>query len=73
MGMESLILRGGKYAVFLHQGPANAFQSAFQHIFGNWLPNSEFDLDSREQFEILPPGYRPDDPNAEEEGWIPVK
>ncbi|MCH2355693.1 MAG: GyrI-like domain-containing protein [Pseudomonadales bacterium] len=73
MGMESLILKGGKYAVFLHQGPASAFQTTFQYIFGNWFPNSEFDLDSREQFEILPPGYRPDDPNAEEEVWIPVK
>ena len=72
-GMESLQLKGGKYAVFLHQGPASAYRKTWQFIFEEWLPASEYELDDREHFEILKPGYRPDDPNAEEDVWIPIK
>jgi AraC family transcriptional regulator len=71
--MDSHLLSGGKYAVFIHKGVANAFPKTFQHIFGVWLPNSEYRLDNREHFEIMEENYRPDDPNAVEEVWIPIK
>ena len=44
-----------------------------KHIFGRWLPQSEYELDDREHFELLPEGYSPVDPEAEEEVWIPIK
>jgi AraC family transcriptional regulator len=71
-GMESYTLLGGKYAVFLHKGPASDTK-IFRYIFGVWLPRSKWELDDREHFELLPPGYRPDDPNAEEEVWVPLR
>lgn len=73
-GFESCILSGGRYAVFIHKGPANTFHKTAQHIFGNWLPNSEFELDDREHFEIMGEKYKgPDNPESEEEVWVPVK
>ena len=73
VNMEAYTLKGGKYAVFIHKGPASTFHETMQHIFGNWLPNSEYELDEREHFEVLKENYNPSDPEAEEEVWIPVK
>ena len=72
-GLQMYNLTGGKYAVFIHKGPASAFKPTFDYIYGVWLPASEFELDQREHFELLEEGYVPTDPNAEEEVWIPVK
>lgn len=64
---------GGLYAMFLHRGPASAFGKVIGQIFGQWLPSSGYLLDDRPHFEVLPKGYRMDDPDAEEEIWIPIK
>lgn len=72
-GMESLVLPGGLYAVFLHRGAASAGPKTFEYIFGTWLPNSEYALDNRPHFEILGEKYKNDDPSSEEEIWIPIK
>jgi AraC family transcriptional regulator len=37
------------------------------------LPGSDYSLDSRAHFEILGKKYKHDDPNSEEEVWIPIK
>ncbi len=72
-GMEALLLPGGTYAVFLHKGGPAAGVQTFQYIFGTWLPGSDFILDvNRPHFEILGDKYRNDDPESEEEIWIPV-
>ncbi len=71
--METLTLPGGTYAVFIHRGPARDFHRTFQYIFGHWLPYSGYRLDARPQFEIMEADYRPDDPGAREEVWIPVR
>lgn len=72
-GMEVYELNGGLYAVFLHKGPPSTFQKTFQFIFGHWLPNSEYELDYREHFEVLGEKYKNNDPDSEEEVWIPIK
>ena len=72
-GMVSYDLSGGKYAVFIHHGPASAFGETMKHIFQVWLPSSGFQIDSREHFELLEEGYSPSDPQAREEIWIPIK
>jgi AraC family transcriptional regulator len=71
--MESMILKGGLYAVFLHKGPSSAGPKIFQYILGTWLPNSEYTLDNRPHFEILGEKYKNEDPSSEEEIWIPIK
>lgn len=71
-GMQPLELPGGLYAVFVHHGPATAFARTYQYIFGAWLPTSGYRLDERPHFDVMGPTYRPDDPEATEEIWIPV-
>ncbi|WP_264563714.1 GyrI-like domain-containing protein [Flavobacterium sp. N3904] len=68
--MESFTLSGGLYAVFEHKGHSIEI---FDYIFRNWIPNSKYDLDHRPHFEILGAKYKKDDPNSEEEIWIPIK
>ena len=71
--METRILTGGLYAVFIHKGTAASFSKTAQYIFGQWLPNSDYELDKRAHFELLEPAYNPVDENSEEEVWIPIK
>ncbi|MCP4440172.1 MAG: GyrI-like domain-containing protein [Aureispira sp.] len=71
--IEIFPLKGGLYAIFIHKGPANTFFKTSNYIFAEWLPNSEYELDHRAHFEILTPDYKPNDPNAQEEVWIPIK
>ena len=72
-GMELLTLNGGLYAVFLYVGAASNFQATFHYIFGVWLPNSIYELDQRAHFEILGAKYKNNDPESEEEIWVPIK
>jgi len=71
-GMETFQLNGGLYAVFIHHGAANTGPETFGYIFENWLPKSEYILDNRPHFEILGQKYKNDDPDSEEEIWIPI-
>lgn len=71
-GMESYTLSAGLYAVFEYKG-LNTDTAIFQYIFGTWLPLSEYALDNRPHFEVLGPKYKNNDPESEEEIWIPIK
>ena len=71
--MESYTLSGGLYAVFIHKGASSTGPKTFRYIFGTWLPDSDYSLDDRVHFEILGDKYKNDDPNSEEEVWIPIK
>lgn len=70
--MERFTIPTGDYAVFIHKGLPQDFPKTFDLIFNQWLPQSEYQLDKRPHFERLPPNYRPDNPESEEEVWIPV-
>ena len=72
-GMQLLIVEEGLYAVFNHIGDASKARETFGYIFGFWLPNSEYELDNRPQFEILGEKYKNNAPDSEEEIWIPIK
>jgi AraC family transcriptional regulator len=72
-GMETLISPCGLYAVFLHKGAASKGPEMYQYIFGTWLPASDFLLDDRPHFAVMGEKYKNDDPDSEEEVWIPVK
>ena len=73
-GIDCHTLTGGKYAVFILRGLHSKTLKTMQSIFTDWLPNSEFDFDDREQFEIMSDKYLgPNDANSEEEIWIPIK
>ena len=71
-GMETYTMPGGLYAVFLHKGAATDL-STFEYIFKTWLPNSKYELDQREHFEVLGEKYKNNDPTSEEDIWVPVR
>lgn len=71
--LETFLLPAGKYAVFIHKGLPETFPNTSQYIFGEWLPNSGFEVDDRPHFEIMADDYRADDPEAEEEVFIPIQ
>lgn len=70
--METFVLTAGLYAVFDYKGLSTDTQ-IFQYIFGTWLPESNYTLDNRPHFEVLGSKYKNNDPNSEEEIWIPIK
>lgn len=71
--MKSYTLKGGRYAVFIHKGSPKEFAKTLHHIFKEWLPSSAYELDHREHFEVLGDSYKNNDPNSEEEIWIPIR
>lgn len=71
--METFTLIGGLYAVFMHKGDVSTAPKTFQYIFATWLPNSDYILDNRPHFEILGEKYKNNDPDSEEEIWIPIQ
>lgn len=70
--MEIFTLPGGLYAVFNYKG-LNTDTAIFKYIYGTWIPNSEFELDHRPHFEVLGAKYKNNEPDSEEEIWIPIK
>jgi AraC family transcriptional regulator len=70
--METIIVPGGLYAVFLYKG-SSTDNSIFQYIFGTWLPGSNYMVDNRPHFEVLGENYKNNDPRSEEKIWIPVR
>jgi AraC family transcriptional regulator len=72
-GFHSLVIPEGLYAIFIHRGTVNEFQKTFQYIFRQWLPNSDYLLENRPHFELLGEKFKNNDPNSEEEVWIPIK
>jgi len=71
-GMHSLIIPGGLYAVFVHKGPASEGPKTYSFIFNEWLPGSGYRLDERPHFALMGEKYKNNDPDSEEEIWIPV-
>ncbi|QNF34751.1 GyrI-like domain-containing protein [Adhaeribacter swui] len=72
-GLETLIIPAGLYAVFLHRGSASTGAETYAFIFNHWLPASGYQLDQRPHLAIMGEKYKNEDPNSEEEIWIPVK
>ncbi|MCB0855813.1 MAG: GyrI-like domain-containing protein, partial [Bacteroidetes bacterium] len=45
----------------------------FQYIFFECLPKSDYLLDNRPHFEVLGEKAKLNDPNSEEEIWVPIR
>ena len=71
--MKTLTVPGGLYAVFFYKGAASAGGPTYQYIYGTWIPESGYELDNRPHFDLLGTKYKNEDPDSEEELWIPIK
>ena len=72
-GMGTLEIPEGMYAVFNYKGDQSNVAAFFNAIYTQWLPASGYQLGNHPQFEILGEKYKNNDPNSEEEIWIPIK
>ncbi len=71
--METITIPSGLYAVFLYKGDSRKAFQIFQYIFTDWLPKSDYLVDDRPHFEVMGEKYKNNDPNSEEELWIPIR
>jgi len=71
--METLVIPSGLYAVFTHKGPQSEGHKTYHSIFVEWLPNSEYTVDERPHFAVMSEKYKKEDPDSEEDIWIPIK
>lgn len=73
--LHTLEIEGGLYAVFHYKGNVLGAPTFFGKIYGELIPNSDYELDNfRPHFELIPAGkYDPMDENSEEYIYIPVK
>ena len=72
-GMEALEVPGGGYAVFTYKGRPEDVAEFFDWIFARWLPQSGMHLEPRPHLAVMGVTYLNDDPNSEEDIWIPVQ
>jgi len=71
--METYVLDGGLYAVFAYKGLAKDFGQLMRYILMEWLPNSNYTIDTRAHFNLLCEKTKRNDPNSQEDVWIPIK
>lgn len=71
--MDTLELSGGLYVVFKYKGLPQGFGKLMGYIMANWLPQSNYQLDNRPHFNVLGENYKRDNPESEEDVYIPIK
>ena len=72
-GMESLVIPSGAYAVFPYKGKPSEAQPTYEYIHAQWIPTSEYELDNRPHFAVMGEKYKGEDPESEEELWVPIR
>lgn len=70
---DTLLVPAGLYAVFTHIGSQAEAVKTYTSIFTEWLPKSIYQIDDRPHFAVMGKNYKKDDPNSEEEIWIPIQ
>ena len=66
-GMQSLTIPEGLYAVFPYKGKPSEAMKTFRYIYSEWLPNSEYEIDSRPYFALMGDKYKGEHLESEEE------
>ena len=66
--MHAFSMQAGKFATFKHTGFYKD-NSPFEYIYGEWLPQSSYKLDSRPHFDIMSTETEAE----EQEIYIPIK
>lgn len=71
--IELLTIPEGRYAVFFYKGRASEGEAIYRYIHSEWLPASGYELDNRPHFALMGAKYKNNDPESEEEIWIPIR
>lgn len=71
--METLVIPSGLYAVFPFKGVPADVPQFLQYVFSTWMPQSGYLLDDRPHFALMGEKYKNNDPDSEEDFWIPIQ
>lgn len=71
-GMQKLTVPKGLYAVFTYKGLASNAGPFFNQIFSEWIPKSQYSIDTRPHFAVMGALYNHSSPHSEEDIWIPI-
>lgn len=71
-GWEVLEIPAGLYVVFTYRGDLESAPTFYGKIFGEWIPQSVYDVDHRPHFALMGEKYIHDHPDSEEEIWVPI-
>lgn len=71
-GIKSLTVPPGLYASFTYKGKPSEAMPFYRSIYTEWLPVSEYSLDTRPHFAVMGDNYKGESDDSEEEILIPV-
>ena len=72
-GMETREIPEQMYAKFTHKGPVANIDQTLKHIWGSWLPKSNYQYIEKPDFELYQSGFNNSDPKNELYLHIPIK
>lgn len=72
-GMSRWSVPSLTYAHFTHRGPVARLSETINHIYGVWLPRSDFQLDHGPEIERYDERFRPGQDSSEMDFLLPVK
>ncbi len=72
-GLDTLKIPASRYAIFTHEGSLDHIADTVGHIFGTWLPASEFEHAGTPDFERYDERFNPDTGIGSFEYWVPIK
>ncbi len=72
-GFDVVTIPTADYAVFTHEGSLAHILDTVEYIFGQWVPNSEYELTGTPDFELYDERFDPINDTGELEYWVPIK
>ena len=70
--MDSTIIVGGAFVTFILKGEKPTLTENYNYLMNDWLPKEGYRIDNRAHFQVMGDKYKRNDPNSEEEVWIPI-
>jgi len=72
-GMVTKVIPKAEYAVFTHKGSLSTLRNTYDYIYGTWIPNSEYEFASTDDFELYDERFKGvDNPESELDIYIPI-
>ena len=68
--MQPFTIASGLYAIFVHKGMDAG--KTYKMILEDWLPQSEYQIDSRPHFQVMGERYSNGSADSEEDFYVPI-
>ena len=71
-GMIAHTVPAANYAIFEHHGLVSGIEKTYNYIFGEWLPQSGYEVEQKDVFEYYGKKYKHNSDDSIAEIWVPV-